>query len=172
MSISQIESKIKSLQAEIARLNKQNTTEAGKEAKAQENIRRTQKSITQNTSPASFKAKQRTISSETEKAGKARKKQADLLEKIGKKKAELAKQQSLLQKEQDKVFKSLNDRHDALIEAQRKSVEEAGAIQMAVQEKEYDFFISHAWEDKEAVAKPLADALISRVQRYGLISMK
>ena len=32
MSISQIESKIKSLQAEIARLNKQNTTEAGKEA--------------------------------------------------------------------------------------------------------------------------------------------
>ncbi len=162
MSISQIESKIKSLQAEIARLNKQNTTEAGKEAKAQENIRRTQKSITKNTSPASFKAKQRTISSETEKAGKARKKQADLLEKIGKKKAELAKQQSLLQKEQDKVFKSLNDRHDALIEAQRKSVEEAGAIQMAVQEKEYDFFISHAWEDKEAVAKPLADALISK----------
>ena len=46
MSISQIESKIKSLQAEIARLNKQNTTEAGKEAKAQEAIRRTQKSIT------------------------------------------------------------------------------------------------------------------------------
>ena len=45
MSISQIESKIKSLQAEIARLNKQNTTEAGKEAKAQEAIRRTQKSI-------------------------------------------------------------------------------------------------------------------------------
>ena len=33
---------------------------------------------------------------------------------------------------------------------------------MAVQEKEYDFFISHAWEDKEAVAKPLADALISK----------
>ena len=50
VSISQIESKIRSLQAEITRLNRQNTEEAKKEAKAQENIRRTQKSITKNTS--------------------------------------------------------------------------------------------------------------------------
>ena len=103
MSISQIESKIKSLQTEIARLNKQNTTEAGKEAKAREAIRRTQKSITKSTSLSSLKAKQRTIASETDKADKARKKQTEILEKIGKKKTELAKQQSLLQKEQDKV---------------------------------------------------------------------
>lgn len=159
MSISQIESKIKSLQSEIARLNKQNADEAKKEAKAQENIRRTQKSITKNTS---LKTKQRTISNETDKADKARKKQAELLEKIGKKKAELAKQQGLLQKEQDKAFKSLTDKHDSLIESQRKLVSEADAMQVASQEKEYDFFISHAWEDKEAVAKPLADALIAK----------
>ena len=162
MSISQIESKIKSLQAEINRLNRQNTEEAKKEAKAQENIRRTQKSITKNTSLSSLKTKQRTIASETDKADKARKKQAEFLEKIGKKKAELAKQQGLLQKEQDKAFKSLTDKHDSLIEAQRKLVSEADAMQTAVQEKEYDFFISHAWEDKEAVAKPLADALIAK----------
>ena len=162
VSISQIESKIKSLQAEITRLNRQNTEEAKKEAKAQENIRRTQKSITKNTSLSSLKTKQRTIASETDKADKARKKQTEILEKIGKKKAELAKQQSLLQKEQDKAFKSLTDKHDSLIEAQRKLVSEADAMQTAVQEKEYDFFISHAWEDKEAVAKPLADALIAK----------
>ena len=162
MSISQIESKIKSLQAEITRLNKQNTDEAKKEAKAQENIRRTQKSVTKNTSPTSLKTKQRVIASETDKADKARKKQTEILEKIGKKKAELAKQQGLLQKEQNKAFKSLTDKHDSLIEAQRKLVSEADAMQTAVQEKEYDFFISHAWEDKEAVAKPLADALIAK----------
>ena len=162
VSISQIESKIKSLQAEINRLNRQNTEEAKKEAKAQENIRRTQKSITKNTSLFSLKTKQRTIASEIDKADKARKKQTEILEKIGKKKAELAKQQSLLQKEQDKAFKSLTDKHDSLIEAQRKLVSEADAMQTAVQEKEYDFFISHAWEDKEAVAKPLADALIAK----------
>lgn len=162
VSISQIESKIKSLQAEINRLNRQNTEEAKKEAKAQENIRRTQKSITKNTSLSSLKTKQRTIASEIDKADKARKKQTEILEKIGKKKAELAKQQGLLQKEQDKAFKSLTDKHDSLIEAQRKLVSEADAMQTAVQEKEYDFFISHAWEDKEAVAKPLADALIAK----------
>lgn len=162
VSISQIESKIKSLQAEITRLNKRNTEEAKKEAKAQENIRRTQKSITKNTSLSSLKTKQRTIASEIDKADKARKKQTEILEKIGKKKAELAKQQGLLQKEQDKAFKSLTDKHDSLIEAQRKLVSEADAMQTAVQEKEYDFFISHAWEDKEAVAKPLADALIAK----------
>ena len=72
MSISQIESKIKSLQAEITRLNRQNAEEAKKEAKAQENIRRTQKSITKNTSLSSLKTKQRTIASETDKADKAR----------------------------------------------------------------------------------------------------
>lgn len=90
MSISQIESKIKVLQAEITRLNKQNADEAKKEAKAQENVRRTQKSITKNISLASLKIKQRTIASETDKADKARKKQTEILEKIGKKKAELA----------------------------------------------------------------------------------
>lgn len=162
MSISQIESKIKSLQTEIGRLNKQNTTEAGKEAKAQEAIRRTQKSITKSTSLSSLKSKQRTIASETDKADKARKKQTEILEKIGKKKMELAKQQGLLQKEQDKAFKSLTDKHDSLIEAQRKLVSEAGAMQISNQEKEYDFFLSHAWEDKEAVAKPLADAMIEK----------
>ena len=75
---------------------------------------------------------------------------------------ELAKQQGLLQKEQDKVFKSLTDKHDSLIEAQKKLVSEADAMQVSAQEKEYDFFISHAWEDKEAVAKPLADALLAK----------
>ena len=144
MSISQIESKIKSIQTEIARLNKQNTDEAKKEAKAQENIRRTQKSITKNTSLSSLKTKQRAITSEMDKADKARKKQAEILEKIGKKKTELAKQQGLLQKEQDKVFKSLTDKHDSLIEAQKKLVSEADAMQVSALEKEYDFFISHA----------------------------
>ena len=35
-------------------------------------------------------------------------------------------------------------------------------LQEEIGTKEYDFFISHAWEDKETVAKPLADALIAK----------
>ena len=102
------------------------------------------------------------MASESDKVNKARKKQTELLEKIGKKKAELAKQQSLLQKEQDKAFKALTDQQNMMIAAQQKIVSEAGAIQMSIKEKEYDFFISHAWEDKETVAKPLADAMIEK----------
>lgn len=89
MSISQIESKIKSLQAEITRLNRQNTEEAKKEAKAQENIRRTQKSITKNTSLSSLKTKQRTIASETDKADKARKSKQKFLRKSERRKQSL-----------------------------------------------------------------------------------
>ena len=50
MSISQIESKIKSLQSEIARLNKAYTDEAKKECGYLTSASRTQKSITKNTS--------------------------------------------------------------------------------------------------------------------------
>ena len=151
MSISQIESKIKSLQSEIARLNKAYTDEAKKESGYLTSASRTQKSITKNTSPSMLKTKLKSISSDSEKAEKSRKKQAELQEKAAKKKTELAKQQALLQKEQDKV-----------LDNQRKLVEETEKTQEEIGTKEYDFFISHAWEDKETVAKPLADALIAK----------
>ena len=81
MSISQIESKIKSLQSEIARLNKAYTDEAKKECGYLTSASRTQKSITKNTSPSMLKTKLKSISSDSEKAEKSRKKQAELQEK-------------------------------------------------------------------------------------------
>ena len=84
MSISQIESKIKSLQSEIARLNKAYTDEAKKESGYLTSASRTQKSITKNTSPSMLKTKLKSISSDSEKAEKSRKKQAELQEKARK----------------------------------------------------------------------------------------
>ena len=162
MSISQIESKIKSLQSEIARLNKAYTDEAKKESGYLTSVSRTQKSITKNTSPSMLKTKLKSISSDSEKAEKSRKKQAELQEKAAKKKTELAKQQALLQKEQDKVFQEMTKRQNEVLNNQRKLVEETEETQEEIGTKEYDFFISHAWEDKETVAKPLADALIAK----------
>ena len=162
MSISQIESKIKSLQSEIARLNKAYTDEAKKECGYLTSASRTQKSITKNTSPSMLKTKLKSISSDSEKAEKSRKKQAELQEKVEKKKTELAKQQALLQKEQDKVFQEMTKRQNEALNNQRKLVEETEKMQEEIGTKEYDFFISHAWEDKETVAKPLADALIAK----------
>ncbi|WP_244092936.1 toll/interleukin-1 receptor domain-containing protein [Blautia glucerasea] len=162
LSISQIESKIKSLQSEITRLNKAYTDEAKKECGYLTSASRTQKSITKNTSPSMLKTKLKSISSDSEKAEKSRKKQAELQEKAAKKKTELAKQQALLQKEQDKVFQEMTKRQNEALNNQRKLVEETEKMQEEIGTKEYDFFISHAWEDKETVAKPLADALIAK----------
>ena len=153
MSTSQIESKIKSLQSEIARLNKAYTDEAKKECGYLTSASRAQKSITKNTSPSMLKAKLKSISSDSEKAEKSRKKQAELQEKAAKKKTELAKQQALLQKEQDKVFQEMTKRQNEALNNQRKLVEETEKMQEEIGTKEYDFFISHAWEDKETVAK-------------------
>ena len=77
MSISQIESKIKSLQSEIARLNKAYTDEAKKECGYLTSASRTQKSITKNTSPSMLKTKLKSISSDSEKAEKSRKKRTE-----------------------------------------------------------------------------------------------
>jgi len=162
LSISQIESKIKSLQSEIARLNKAYTDEAKKECGYLTSASRPQKSITKNPSPSMLKTKLKSISSDSEKAEKSRKKQAELQEKAAKKKTELAKQQALLQKEQDKVFQEMTKRQNEALNNQRKLVEETEKMQEEIGTKEYDFFISHAWEDKETVAKPLADALIAK----------
>lgn len=168
MSISQIESKIKSLQSEIARLNKAYADEAKKESGYLTSVSRTQKSITKNTSPSMLKTKLKSISSDSEKAEKSRKKQAELQEKAAKKKTELAKQQVLLQKEQDKVFQEMAKRQNEALNNQRKLVEETEKMQEEIGTKEYGFFISHAWEDKETVAKPLADALIAKGARVWL----
>ena len=147
MSISQIESKIKSLQSEIARLNKAYTDEAKKESGYLTSANRTQKSITKNTSPSMLKTKLKSISSDSEKAEKSRKKQAELQEKAAKKKTELAKQQAMLQKEQDKVFQEMTKRQNEVLNNQRKLVEDTEKTQEEIVTKEYDFFISHAWTE-------------------------
>ena len=136
MSISQIESKIKSLQSEIARLNKAYTDEAKKECGYLTSASRTQKSITKNTSPSMLKTKLKSISSDSEKAEKSRKKQAELQEKAAKKKTELAKQQALLQKEQDKVFQEMTKRQNEALNNQRKLVEGTEKMQEEIGTKE------------------------------------
>ncbi|MCC8067440.1 MAG: TIR domain-containing protein [Clostridiales bacterium] len=170
MSISQVENKIKSLQSDIERLGKALSDETRKEAKYRGSIRRTEKSVTKNTSPSSLKTKQRSISSDNDKINKSQKKQSEIQEKIGKKKAELAKQQELLQKEQNKVFQAITAKQDETIAAQRKVISNLRSApqEVCVMEKECDFFISHASEDKEIVAEPLAKALISRGARVWL----
>lgn len=165
MSISQIESKIKSLQFDIEKLNKDLEAETKKEAGYRASINRTVRSINKNTSVSMLKSKQRSIDSDEEKVTKSIKKQTEIQEKIGKKKTELAKKQTELQKEQNKAFLEMTKKQQAVLMAQKQLVlqtESKVAEEVVSVEKEYDFFISHAFEDKETVAEPLAKALITK----------
>lgn len=167
MSITQIEGKIKSLQSEIEWLNKSIESETKTEARYLASINRTRKSISKNTSAASLRSKERSIANDQDKIGKSQKKQSELKEKLGKKKAELSKQQALLQKEQNKAFQNMEKQQRLAMEQQQQAISEMliKGEPTHLQEKECDFFISHASEDKEAVAQPLADALIARGAR-------
>lgn len=164
MSISQIESKIRSLQHDIEHLNRDLESEAKREAGYYSSIARTKKSITKNTTLTSLRTKERSINSDSDKINRSSKKQAEIQEKIAKKKIELAKLQTLLQKERDKAFSAMSKKQDAAMDAQKKMISEMERTIESVERipKKYDFFISHATEDKADVAQPLAEALEKR----------
>lgn len=164
MSISQIESKIKSLQRDIEKLGRDLEAETKKEANFISSIARTKRSITKNASLSSLRTKEKSMSSDAEKADKSSKKQAELQEKIAKKKIELAKQQAALQKERDRAFNEMSKKQDEAMKAQHEMMTQIENIQQngEIATKHYDFFISHATEDKQSVAQPLAEALQAR----------
>ena len=55
----------------------------------------------------------------------------------------------------------MNKRENAALDSQRKAIADASIQGEPIMTKKYDFFISHATEDKETVAEPLAKALIT-----------
>lgn len=164
MSTSRIESKIKSLSSEIEKLGRDYEAEVKREAGYRASIKRTTNSITKNTSASMLKSKQRSISSDNEKVTKSVKKQSDIQDKLTKKKAELAKKQAELQKEQNKAFQEISKKQENILKSQQQLVSQAetASREVVMVEKQYDFFISHAFEDKETVAEPLAKALINK----------
>lgn len=166
MAISQIESKIKSLQSEIERLGRDLEAESKREEGYTKNITREQKSINKNTSPSTLKSKQRSIESYADKVDMSKKKQREIEDKIATKRVELAKKKSELQKEQNRAYDDLMKKQKAALEQQKNWVaSNVNAIRITAEipvQKQYDFFISHASEDKESVAEPLANALIAK----------
>ena len=160
MSINALQSRIRTLQSDIKRISKDIENEDKKIVNETKKINSTHKSIGKNTSMSSLKSKARTMDSAAEKAGKASKKKSELQEKLSKKQAELQKAQNELQNEQNKAYNKAVERQNQLIKDQQKAVNEmVSGIQTNSMDKEYDFFVSHASEDKEEIARPLAEVL-------------
>lgn len=169
MSVSNAESKIVTLRRELERLNRSLTQEEKSELGYQNSKTRIEKSINKNTSASSLKTKLKSISAYQDRINNSRKKQSEIKMKISKKQTDITKKEAELQKAQGKVFSEMEKKQAAAIADQIKAVKEIAIASknsnLNQAQKEYDFFISHASEDKEAIAEPLAKALINRGAR-------
>lgn len=185
MSTTMLMSNINRVQKEIADLNKKISDEKKKESQASSKINTIQRSITRSTSASTLNSKLGQINRLNDDIAKYISKQAELSKKLAAKTADLHKYQQQLAKEQERERKKQEDLqkklereqldyHRALtreLEEQKRLVEEVSLRTVSIgknnapaaindeDEVSYDFFISHASEDKEDFVRPLADEL-------------
>jgi hypothetical protein len=174
MSVSSVQSAIERIQRDIESLHRQQTDEMRKEASKAERIAQVSQSITRTTSLATIQSKQREIQGLERDVVACQKRRAEIAKRIADKTVELHREQQRLFKEQERERKSALDAlqrrdREAKAENQRllqqlsttraSSPLSAPASGVATPVRTYDAFISHATEDKHAVARPLAEAL-------------
>jgi len=196
MSIDSIMSNINRLQRDIADIRKKISDEKKKESQALSKIGQIQRNITNNTSPSTFNSKMRDIDRLSKGIADSSKKQADLSKKLADKTSDLNKYQIELSKEQERERKKQEDllkkREREQLEYQKKITRElseqkrlmteldsrptriSAAPSVQMEEPKYDFFISHASEDKDDFVRPLAEELIRSGARvwYDEFSLK
>ena len=172
MSVDQYQRTVNGLDKEIADLEKKKAAKDKDIASLQNKIVSTQKSINKNTSQSSLNSKRRQIASCESDIAKKSKDSADLGKKIAEKRKKrsdaylkLQKEQQNEQKKQDRASQRLQASYENRIDELQQQLAKSVVLPQqnnSESEEEYDVFVSHAWEDKETVAKPLADALIAK----------
>lgn len=184
MSISTIMNYIKTINRDVEQLRKNLSDNHKKKSDKFSEIERLKRSITKNTSISLLKSKQSQIDRAIKVIQDCEKNESDLHKKLANKKAQLVKRQSELQKEQqkeqEKVMKMYQEnlkkqeQSTKKLEMQLNEVKSHLENEGATDEKEYDFFISHASEDKEDIARPLYDELTKLGSRvwYDEFTMK
>lgn len=165
---------ISSIEKEIANLQKKIADEVKKEYDCQNRINTIERSITKNTSMSSLQSKQRDIQNQNKKIIDSKKRQAEYQKKIADKtktlnqrKIDLQKQEKREQEERMREEKAFQDKLQRDIQQQKSILDtlveqnySAKSQEIAdIDNKQYDFFISHASEDKEDFVKALADGL-------------
>lgn len=185
MSIPTISNNIVRLLKEIADLRHKKSLEVKKENAAKEKILSIQKTITRNTSLTTVNSKMSEISRKNKEVGDSQTKQADFDKKLADKEGRLLKERQTLAKaeadEQKKLDQLEKKRQREQLDFQRKLKQEISKVESAnyaldsvVNNEQFDFFISHASEDKEEFVKPLAETLESMGVRvwYDEFSLK
>lgn len=172
MSVEQYQSKVNSLDKDIADLEKK---KAAADKKAAEEAEKASKvSIPKNASPTTIRSKMRQIENHTNAANKAAAESAVYVKKIADKRGKrndayihLQKEEQASQKKRDQAVKNMQKAYeDRIAELEAKSLpviqtnehEEPGST------PEYDVFVSHAWEDKA----DFVDELVQELENSGL----
>ena len=175
MTTTYYSNQIASIEKEIADLQKKIADEAKKEYDCQNRISSIERSITRYTSMSSLQSKQRDIQNQNKKIIDCKKKQAGYQKKIADKTKTLRQRKIDLQKEekreqekrmreektfQDKLQKDIQQQKSILNTLVEQNYSAKLQNEMShVEDKQYDFFISHASEDKENFVKALAEGL-------------
>lgn len=178
MDISYYQNQVNRLEKDIADFQKKIADESKKENDKNRQIDTVNRSITKSTSPSMLQSKQRQIQGYQNDIYSTKKKIADYQSQIANKSIELGRKKQDLRKaeenEQKKHQKEQLDfqrkleqdiqrqksQLDFLINQNYSSNNRSNQDSIDNQEtKEYDFFISHASEDKDDIVRDLADAL-------------
>lgn len=176
MSISSLQSSIERVQHEIADLQDRLSRATKKEADAADRIAHLHSSMSGHISASQMQSKLRELARHQDDAARAQKEQADLNKRIGDKmrdlhryKADLAREEASerkrladfdrrLQRERQEYGRDLNSHLLGLQSVLPRRTQLASA-EVAEPRKRFDLFISHASEDKDEFARPLAEAL-------------
>lgn len=173
MSVSLVQSQIESVQRDIQSLQRQLSQETSKEAQKSHRISLIRRRISSSSSLSSIKNKQREVQRLEGDITNIHRKKADLQKKIANKIEKLNQYQRNLVKEQDleqkRLRKSLQRTYNDQFELPQIALSSVSSsishVDMTVAEPKYDAFISHAFEDKDELVRPLTDALLQAGHR-------
>ena len=177
MDSSYYQNQINKIEKDIADLYKKIADESKKENDKNMQIDNVNRSINKNTSVSAFQSKQRQIQGYQKEIFNCKKKIADYQKNIASKSIELGRKKQDLRKADESELKKQNQKQLDFQRDLQNSIEEqksqldylinqnysskvSHSKEVIVEEaKQYDFFISHASEDKDDIVRSLADAL-------------
>jgi len=175
MNSNYYQNQINKIEKDIADLHKKIADESKKENDKIKQIDSVNKSISKNTSISTLQSKQKQISNYQTEILNYKKKIADYQSKISVKTVELGKKKQELRKAENNELKKQKQKQTDFQKNLQRTIEEqkvqlndlinqnysskTTTVENNNQQKQYDFFISHASEDKEDIVRNLAEAL-------------
>lgn len=184
MSISSNRSSITRIQRDIADLQKKMSDERRKESQLLEKINQINRTITKSTSLSTLNSKLSQVARHNDDISKCDARKADISKRISSKTVELHRYETQLAKDEETEMKkqetAQKKREKEQLDFQKKLTREFEAQKRALQKQltitsntinspeqeehfspQYDVFISHASEDKDAFVRPFAEHLKS-----------